>query len=95
MGVIVLCNSTLCRQVFMTLDGMVGVYNISTGYAFITITGRDDVDIGIVSNVAYYSDWFPLQFQRLKWEKVCVFVWALLWNHMVQDVCFDADTLTV
>ncbi|XP_076440495.1 laminin subunit alpha-like [Babylonia areolata] len=50
--------STLCRQVFTTLDGLVGVYNISTGYVSLTFTGPPDVNIGIDSVTAVpLKDW--------------------------------------
>nr|KAG5701572.1 hypothetical protein BaRGS_024822 [Batillaria attramentaria] len=39
--------STLCRQVFKSEDGMVAVFNISTGYVSLTFTGPDDVDIAV------------------------------------------------
>ncbi|KAK7100839.1 laminin subunit alpha-like isoform X2 [Littorina saxatilis] len=50
--------SSLCRQVFMTPDGRVGVYNISTGYVSLTFTGPKDVDIGIDTVFAIpYNEW--------------------------------------
>ena len=47
------CYSTLCRQVFMTEEGMIAVYNITTGYVSITFTGPDDVNIAIVSTCSF------------------------------------------
>ncbi|KAL8590461.1 hypothetical protein ACOMHN_011674 [Nucella lapillus] len=38
---------TLCRQVFTTEEGLVGVYNISTGYVSLTFTGPPGINIGI------------------------------------------------
>lgn len=35
----------------MTERGMLGVFNISTGYVILTFTGNEDVDIAIVSRL--------------------------------------------
>ncbi|XP_041356694.1 laminin subunit alpha-like [Gigantopelta aegis] len=50
--------STLCRQVVKDDLGMVAMFNISTGYISLTITGDENSDVAIDSVVAVpYSEW--------------------------------------
>ncbi|KAK6179097.1 hypothetical protein SNE40_011531 [Patella caerulea] len=52
--------STLCRQVFKTEDGMVGVFNISSGRVSLTLRGDENINIGVESVTAIpIEDWNP------------------------------------
>ncbi|ESO94906.1 hypothetical protein LOTGIDRAFT_144813 [Lottia gigantea] len=52
--------STVCRQVFKDVDGMIGIFNITSGYASITLRGPPNINIGIESVTAIpFEDWNP------------------------------------
>jgi len=42
-------SSSLCRQVLLGMDEMVGVYELDEGYVRIKVTGDEDVDAALVS----------------------------------------------